>query len=242
MYQYYNSDLRFLKRKNVSNAKRLGTQRFNPTLKSPDYLILKERRRLFSQWLNDLADTRLDILDIGGRIQPYRPLFGDNVESYIAIDPQFEGLVDIVSYGESLPIKGDCFDIVLCSQVLSYAKDPQKLISEIHRVLRKGGLLLLSAPAMFPRHHDERWRFLPDGLKELMSRFSDVEVEPEGGSIIGVLRTLNVCMNSYIHNYYLHRIFGNTMIPLTNLAGSALKKLHFGKDYFTANYSVRAIK
>jgi len=62
--------------------------------------------------------------------------------------------------------------VVLCTQVLEYVPFPQKVVDEMRRVLRPGGYLFLSVPAIFPRDSDpEYWRFLPSSLLLLLRDF-----------------------------------------------------------------------
>lgn len=69
------------------------------------------------------------------------------------------------------------------------------MIGEIYRILKAGGVLVLSVSSAFPRDAEEdRWRFLPAGIRQLLGGFSEIEVVPEGGSIAGLCRTVNVCL------------------------------------------------
>ena len=45
---------------------------------------------------------------------------------------------------QSLPYKSDCFDIVLAVEVMRYIRDIDVALSEVHRVLKPGGLCLLT--------------------------------------------------------------------------------------------------
>jgi SAM-dependent methyltransferase len=243
-YQYYKSLKRTQKTgpRNIDGFIKLGSERLNPSLKDPDYLVLKQRKRLFSGWLNELKADRLRVLDVGGRIQPYRKLVEHRIDTYFAIDPILEGLVDVVAVGEHLPFPDDSFDLVICSQVLSYVRDPFQVINEMQRVLMPGGTLIVSVPSFFPRHHDERWRILPEGMRTLLSGFSVVEVAPEGYSIAGIFRTANVAMNNLFSNHIAQRILRMMVIPVFNVAGFLLDRLSFGNDQFTANICARARK
>jgi SAM-dependent methyltransferase len=243
-YRYYNNSVRtgLTPFRRLDEFVILGSERLIPSLQDPDFLVLKARKRLFSGWLNDLQAERLRVLDVGGRIQPYRKLVEHRIDSYIAIDPILEGLVDVVASGEHLPFPNESFDLVICSQVLSYVTNPFMVINEIQRVLKAGGILIVSVPSFFPRHHDERWRILPDGLRVLLSGFSTVEVAPEGYSIAGIFRTANVAMNNFFANHMAQRILRMTVIPIFNVAGILLDRLSFGNDQFTANISARARK
>lgn len=244
-YVYYRDTDRLESRaallKRRSLAQSLGRERFRPTLGEPDYLILKRRKSILRQFLDTIPDTALTVLDVGGRIQPYRELLRGRQVFYVAVDPQFDGLVDVVAFGEELPVATAAVDLVLCTQVLTYARDPEALVDEIFRVLRPGGALLLTVPAFFPRHHDERWRFLPDGIELLLSDWKDVEVVPEGHSVTGLLRTLNVCLNS-VESDRLRRAFQRTLIPLLNLIGEFGEGFHPKGTMLTANYAIMARK
>ncbi|MGH8728245.1 MAG: class I SAM-dependent methyltransferase, partial [Burkholderiales bacterium] len=111
-----------------------------------------------------MPQQELRVLDVGGRLQPYRPLLEGRTKIYFGVDPVFEGMLDVAAVGERLPFSDESFDLVICTQVLNYASDPARVIAEIHRILKPGAYLYLSAPAIFPRYHDQRWRFMPDGL------------------------------------------------------------------------------
>ena len=86
----------------------------------------------------------------------------------------------MVANAERIPFPSQEFDLVLCTQMLEYAPDPGLVLSEIHRVLKPGGRVLLSVPSVFPQDADDRWRFLPAGIRQLLSAFSEVEIVPEG--------------------------------------------------------------
>ena len=49
-----------------------------------------------------------------------------------------------VSDAESLPFDDNMFDIVTCNLLLMWAKDPQKVVNEMARVTKKGGIVLAS--------------------------------------------------------------------------------------------------
>ena len=63
-----------------------GRERLFPSLSNPNWLILRERRKIFERWLAQLPSHKLDVLDVGGRIQPYRTLLTDRVRRYVAVD------------------------------------------------------------------------------------------------------------------------------------------------------------
>jgi SAM-dependent methyltransferase len=47
----------------------------------------------------------------------------------------------------SLPLRGECFDLVTCIDVLEHLEDDRRAIQELYRILRPSGLLVISVPA-----------------------------------------------------------------------------------------------
>lgn len=228
----------------LDSLNRQGRRRLYPSLTNPNWLVLRRRRKLFRDWLARVEGQPLDVLDVGGRIQPYRPLLGERLRRYVAIDLQRTLLVDLVAQAERIPLPDNRFDLVICTQMLEYAPEPASVVAEIYRVLKPGGHLLLSVPFVSPRDAEvDRWRFLPAALRMLLSKFSSREIVPEGSSIVGLFRGLNVCLSIFARYRILRAIFQMTLCPLVNLGGELLEFLAGSdNDQFTANYSVWARK
>jgi SAM-dependent methyltransferase len=231
-------------REMLEQVQREGRERLYPSLTNPSWLVLRKRRKIFQKWIVRLEGRELDVLDVGGRIQPYRPLLEGRLRRYTAIDLRRTPLVDIVSCGELLPFRSEQFDLIICTQVLEYVPDPRLIIAEIHRVLKPGGSLFMSSPAALPRTAEEEcWRFLPAGFRQLLTAFREVEVVPEGGSVTGFFRTANVCLSIFARYPVVRRVFQTLLSPVLNLCGAALEELSGGRnDQFAVNYSVWAHK
>ena len=69
------------------------------------------------------------------------------------------------------------FDFVFCDQVLEHVEgDPQKAVDEVWRVLRPGGIAVITSCFIY-RLHDcpgDYWRFSPAALRLLTTKFSRV--------------------------------------------------------------------
>ena len=228
----------------VKEFQKAGRERLYPSITNPNWLVLRKRRELFVTWLKDIPGENLFVLDVGGRIQPYRELLGKRCVSYVAIDFKSTPLVDVIGQGERLPFPDRQFDLVLCTQVLEYIPEPPLVVNEIYRTLKTGGFLMLSVPAVFPRDSDsEYWRFLPCALKRLLSSFSSIEVVPEGNSLVGFIRTLNVCLVTFARPAALGSLLRFSAVPVLNLLGASVQRFtSAGDDRFSANYSVLARK
>jgi SAM-dependent methyltransferase len=228
----------------LEEVTRQGRDRLFPSLTNPNWLVLRRRREIFSQWLGQLPSGELDVLDIGGRIQPYRALIANHLRRYVAVDLRRTPLVDIVARGEYLPLGNARFDLVICTQVLEYVAQPSLMFGEIHRVLKPGGALLLSVPCACPvDSNEECWRFLPAGLRDLLTGFTRVEIVAEGSSVAGFFRTVNTCLDIFVRYPALRYIYRHSLAPVVNLLGALMEKLSgLRNEQFTANYSVRAEK
>lgn len=136
-YAYYRGSGAQQKLQNKEGARKLSQALLYPKLRDPNFIVLRKRRRLFSQFAQGLPEHELTVLDLGGRLQPFRALIEDRLRFYVAIDPVLEGLLDVVAVGEKIPFQDESFELVICTQVLCYVSEPSQVISEIHRVLKK---------------------------------------------------------------------------------------------------------
>jgi SAM-dependent methyltransferase len=219
-------------------------RRLYPSITDPNYLVLRSRRMIFASWANQLQKKGLTVLDIGGRYQPYRPLFNGHVSRYFAVDLIKTEFVSVVADGQALPFAPETFDIAIATQVFEFFQDPYLAAKQIHRVLKPGGMLLASVAQCVPRiRQDERWRFTPTGIRSVLAPFATVEIVPEVYSLGGLIRTVNLGFSHFVRYESARKIYGFTVCPILNLVGQGLEKLNLtANDQFTANYSLRALK
>jgi SAM-dependent methyltransferase len=228
----------------LDEVTRQGGERLFPSLTNPNWLVLRERRKIFGDWLAQFSSSELDVLDVGGRIQPYRALIANRLRQYIAVDLRLTPLVDVIAQAEKLPLGDARFDLVICTQVLQYVTQPSLVLGEIHRVLRPGGALLLSVPSACPTDAEEEcWRFLPAGLRHLLAGFTRVEVVAEGSSVAGLFRSVNTCLDIFVRYPAARSLYRHSLGPLVNLGGVLMEKLAGRRnEQFAVNYSVLAQK
>ena len=92
--------------------------------------------------------TGAAVLDIGARDGGLRGFLPPGVK-YQGIDiaPEFAGpdvLIQDISNG--IPFPDSAYDFVFCIEVLEHVPNPYGTLGEIHRVLKPGGVLVLSVP------------------------------------------------------------------------------------------------
>lgn len=120
-------------------------------------------------------------LDIGCGGAPYAKYFPYRIGFDHAAGPG----VDVVGDAHALPFADASFERILCTEVLEHLVDPPKAIAEMRRVLKPGGILVLTTRFVFPLHdapHDY-WRFTRYGLEYLFRDWEIVELRPEAGSV-----------------------------------------------------------
>ncbi len=108
----------------LERVQRESRERLLPSLRNPNWLILGRGRRIFEAGLDRLPGFGLSVLDIGGRLQPYRPLLGGRTKSYVAVDLQVTPLVNVEAAAEALPFRDEQFDFVICTRYLSTSRTP----------------------------------------------------------------------------------------------------------------------
>jgi ubiquinone/menaquinone biosynthesis C-methylase UbiE len=77
--------------------------------------------------------------------------------------------LDVIADLHRIPIASNSMDAVLCTQVLEHVADPDVMVKELHRVLRPGGVLYLTAPQGWFEHqppHDY-FRFTSFALRKI---------------------------------------------------------------------------
>jgi SAM-dependent methyltransferase len=115
------------------------------------------------------------VLDVGCGQRPYEALVP--AREYVGVDIDSEvtrrlARADVFYDGKVLPFADGSFDAVLCSQVLEHVFTPAEFLTEIRRVLRPGGGLLLATPFVWDEHEQPHdfGRYSSFGLRALLER------------------------------------------------------------------------
>ena len=138
---------------------------------SVNWLVLRLHRRAVAAAAAAYARGRL--LDVGCGTRPLLAVFTPWVSHYWGVDtgrgryratpPQaWASALD-------LPFAAATFDTVYAAQVLEHVPEPARMVTEMARVLRAGGYLILTAPLMWGVHEEphDYFRFTGHGLAHL---------------------------------------------------------------------------
>lgn len=117
--------------------------------------------------------TNLTILDIGGRglngDRSYKSLCtGSFLNYHIADILPGENVTHVMPGEYTLPFDDSSIDLILSGQVLEHVKNPFRSVSEMKRVLKNEGYMILIAPSSGHRHDIiDCWRIMDDGFKAI---------------------------------------------------------------------------
>lgn len=145
------------------------------------------------------------MLDVGCGQRPYEELFRPYVSEIVGIEHEATFALtnastsdkkpDLYYDGTRLPFDDASFDTVLNIQVLEHTPTPGHLVSDMGRVLKPGGTLILSAPFGFRLHEQphDYFRYSPHGLRTLCEAagLEVVETLSQGGLWSVVAHKLN---------------------------------------------------
>lgn len=189
------------------------------------------------------------ILDVGCGSRPYASLFEGRCVEYVGCD-EYPVEPNIVKCpADQLAFADGEFDCVFCSQVLEHVARPWAVMSECSRVLRPGGIAVVTVPFLFPHHPSptDYYRFTHEGLSFLATQAGLVveDVSAQCGS----LATLFLLSNWYVGlvGHVLARRWVtkplswfcnySVLVPL-NLAGMVADTVAYARDYRRTNMGV----
>ncbi len=133
------------------------------------------------------------LLDVGVSEGPYREVFAPQIDQYVGLEypaaildkqpdmwklKNLSRLVQVFGDGAHLPFRTGSVDTLLSTEVLEHVPKPRALVTEMARVLKPGGKLLLTVPFIQPLHElpSDYFRFTPSSLREF-AESSGLEVE-----------------------------------------------------------------
>ena len=173
------------RRLSASEVRKINAHRLAPRPTQFDYLHLRELLAGVLGELADLPSPTHDVLDVYCGTRPYEALLPAGVE-YVGLDVvDYAGVADVVS-DEFLSFPDESFDLVVCFEAFDYVPDPIRGLSDLRRVLRPGGKLLMTVSLVWEYRRDVlQHRYSGPSLAALFDDGWDhVEVRENGGMAV----------------------------------------------------------
>jgi SAM-dependent methyltransferase len=170
------------------------------------------------------------VLDVGSSNSPYKQYLP--YTDYKTLDANKHSKPDICCDIHQINWELNYFDTVIATEVLEHLCEPQKAVEEIHKVMKPGGICILSTRFIYAYHPEPQdyYRFSQDSLKYLLKDFSQVEIYPHGNRIQAIWQIIN-------NNVYNRKLgfFLNIFNPL-------IARINFKDEKFPCGFVVWAQK
>jgi len=133
-----------------------------------------------------------NLLDLGCGTVPYYEVYKDLVDDVKCTDWEnsmhVDSHLDVVSnLNEAINFKDKEFDTIIFTDVLEHLSRPELVMSEINRVLKKGGIVVLAVPFIYNIHEEPHdiARYTRFGIADLAEKsgLEVVEIEEIGGAL-----------------------------------------------------------
>lgn len=201
-------------------------------LYNPFFFTRKELYKSISRFAPQLKGG---IVDLGCGTKPYQHLF-TQATSYTGLDIETSGNHDIKSEidvyydGKTFPFADNTIDNIFSSETFEHIFNLEEIIKEIHRVLKKDGLLLATCPFLWPEHEVpyDYARYTSFAIQDLLKRngFEIVAFEKTGNYFISVLQLQALYLYFFINKIpILSPVFFVLFISPIFLFGSIINKI-----------------
>ena len=208
-------------------------------------------RREIKNNIKDLSpQCKGKILDFGCGTKPYAQYFS-HADEYIGLDieksghPHLNEHIDVFYDGKKIPFADSEFDSVFSSEVFEHIFNIDEVLSEIHRVLKPGGKLLLTCPFAWPEHEIpyDFCRYSSFGIKQVIEKAGfKITVQRKTGHFFEVLMQYLIfyvfCFipkKPSVLYYILHQLFILPLMLFTIIISLVLPKRMKRKDLYFNN-------
>ncbi len=159
-------------------------------------MTMEKSKEFIDRAMEKIGATNGLVLDFGGGerfgkwLSTYESLFTKC--TYRTFDFDAATGADIIGDIHAIPMGDGSCDAIICASVLEHVRDPIRAMDELRRVLRKGGVMFLYVPSIYPYHarkgrYPDYWRFFDDTMREILfAGFSEVDVHKRGGYFLAL--------------------------------------------------------
>ena len=131
------------------------------------------------------------VLEVGSGYSSYKKYIPHI--KFMTLDVDEKSKPDICCDLHDIKWDSNYFDTVIAIEVLEHLYMPEKAINEIWRILKSGGVCILSTRFIYPYHPGPKdyYRFTWDSLNFLFHRFNKVEIYHHGNKIQALWELIN---------------------------------------------------
>jgi SAM-dependent methyltransferase len=202
------------------------------------YLI---RKSIFDALKLALPFLSGQLLDIGCGKMPYKEYILENseVDKYVGLDIEnaitYDSGIkpDVTWNGISMPFENSSFDCAFGTEVLEHCPNPEMILKEVHRVLKKEGVFFFTVPFLWNLHevpYDE-YRYTPFSLQRHLvnSGFNNIQIYALGGWHASMAQMLGLWVRRSPMNPKIRNVLSVVVKPIIHFLIKKDKKI---KVYF----------
>jgi SAM-dependent methyltransferase len=152
-----------------------------PSLNQP-----RDDIRSFVTFCAHACDIEAPVLDVGCGYRSNEPeICTKKLLDFYTLDANPAYAPDFICDASDMDVfESDVFGCVVCTEMLEHTERPAEVIEEVYRVLKKGGLFIVTVPFWIPIHENsaqnDYWRFTPKAVRLLLKRFEIHAIETSG--------------------------------------------------------------
>jgi len=195
----------------------------NPRCLAATLDIYIARKSILEALRSQLVNLSGTVLDVGCGYMPYKPLVlqsPSRVKTYIGIDLHDNAYQrpDLEWDGHTLPVRNNSADCALATEVFEHCPDPQRIMGEVLRVLKPGGVLFFTVPFLWPLHDvpQDEYRYTPFALERLLKNagFGQVQLKALGGWDASLAQMIGLWLRRRPMSAPARAIFTRFAVPL----------------------------
>jgi SAM-dependent methyltransferase len=178
--------------------------------------ILFGARNLLDEEIRGRRILEAGSCDVNGSLRPF--VESRKPSEYIGIDIVAGRGVDLICSAEDLLDRfgEETFDIVISTELLEHVRNWRKVISNLKRVCKAGGIILITTRSIgceFHGYPHDYWRYEPEDMEEI---FSDCEIpvlerDPDKGVFLKAAKPLSF-VEKELPDYQLYSIVVNRRV------------------------------
>lgn len=179
-----------------------------------------------------------NLLNIESGIMPFEKIITSNTSDiikYITMNLQpasfyYYMKADIIWNGKNILLSDNAIDFVISFESIKDCSEPEKLMSEINRILKPGGTLFFTTSFLSPIHNIpyDKYRYTPFSLKQILENtgFRNIKLKALGGAHASLAQIIDIWIKRRAKNKF-YRSFIN---PLLSILFSPLIRLLYKID------------
>jgi len=171
----------------------MSEQFINIELSDENLDIFVIRRAIFKSIQFNTENFYGRLLDIGCGQMPYKDyiLKNSNIKKYVGLDIEtarnYNNTIkpDETWDGVTMPFASESFDTAIGTEVLEHCPEPEIILKEVARILKKNGLFFFTVPFLWNLHEvpNDQYRYTPFSLERHLRNagFKNIKIKATGG-------------------------------------------------------------